>query len=60
MLNVLTMRLWPATFADCTFIRLELAHQWTYAHLFEGKNRTHHHMSTYFLVQIGMLQWAGA
>ena len=24
------------------------------------KNRTHHHMLTNFLVQIGMLQWAGA
>ena len=51
-LNVLTIRLWPTIFTDCTFSRLELAHQWTYAHLFEGKGRTHYRRLTHFLVEI--------
>ena len=53
-LNVLTIRLWPTIFTDCTFSRLELAHQWTYAHLFEGKGRTHYRRLTHFLVEIGL------
>ena len=59
-LNVLTVRLWPTTFTHFTFIRLELAHRRAYAHLFEGKGRTHYFALIHFLVEIGMQQWAGA
>ena len=59
-LNVLTVRLWPTTFTHFTFIRLELAHRRTYAHLFEGKRHTSYFTLTHFLVEIGMQQWAGA
>ena len=48
-LNVLTIRLWPTTFTGCTLVRLELAHQRTYAHLLKGKGGTHYHMLTHFV-----------